>query len=191
MTPSKNTSYIDFEKNGYVLISDTFNDKDLSNIKKIIENVPFEVFDNKLLPDSKYLILQNMNWIKKLEAVLIKGRLEKVAKDLFEQEVKIDGLYLTKYLPKYLPNSGHHLQWHTDKITPERLAAFNICFNFWGERDGALEIIDKETKEERIKYTGNKPGVIVVFRIDDKQIHRVTEPTNYPRVSMTGWFIKA
>jgi Rps23 Pro-64 3,4-dihydroxylase Tpa1-like proline 4-hydroxylase len=92
------------------------------------------------------------------------------------------------FISKYEPNSGHQLQWHND-VPDERLAAFNLCLNFWGESDGALEIKNTNTGEEILNYKGDTPGTLVIFKIDSHLIHRVTEPTNFPRVSMTGWLM--
>jgi phosphoglucomutase len=82
-----------FNRDNYIKVENLFKENNLNNIKKILEMAPYEELKNPRLTESHYLVLNNSSWIQKLRAVLIEGEILKIGESLFNQPVKIDGLF--------------------------------------------------------------------------------------------------
>jgi hypothetical protein len=91
-------------------------------------------------------------------------------------------------LYKLTPGSGHGDDWHGD-VTEHRLVGMSVNLGRAPYRGGLLALREAATKRVVAELPNTGAGDALVFRIDARLEHRVTEVLGtIPKIAFAGWF---
>lgn len=87
-----------------------------------------------------------------------------------------------------LPGANHHVAWHTD-LNETRLVALTINLNTEPYQGGMLTIREAKTKRILSEVTNSEFGDAILFRIDERLEHRVSDVEGkVAKTALAGWF---
>lgn len=89
---------------------------------------------------------------------------------------------------RVVPNAGHQDAWHSD-LDGNRLAALSLNLSAEMYDGGVLQIRDRQSKEILHEVANTGFGDAIVFRLDPRLQHRITEVEGVAsKTAFAGWF---
>jgi hypothetical protein len=87
---------------------------------------------------------------------------------------------------------GHHLEWHDDTETRERLVGISINLSPESYTGGVFQLREKSSRRLRREIKSENPGDAHIFKIAPELEHRVTTlEGNAARIAAAGWFFSS
>lgn len=85
------------------------------------------------------------------------------------------------------PAAGHHDAWHTDNADG-RMVAMSVNLSSWRYAGGRLQLRARGTERPIAEVANTGLGDAIVFRIDERLEHRVTDVTGTAaKTAFAGW----
>jgi hypothetical protein len=92
---------------------------------------------------------------------------------------------------RIVPGANHHVEWHTD-LNGTRLVALSVNLNSEPYEGGVLSIREAATKRVLCELTNSGFGDAILFRIDERLQHRVSDVEGtVAKTALAGWFESA
>jgi hypothetical protein len=92
---------------------------------------------------------------------------------------------------RIVPGANHHVEWHTD-LNGTRLVALSVNLNSEPYEGGILSIREAATKLVLCELTNSGFGDAILFRIDERLQHRVSDVEGtVAKTALAGWFESA
>lgn len=87
------------------------------------------------------------------------------------------------------PGSNHHLSWHDDIDTGDRLIGISINLGSEKYSGGAFQLRDKRSKRILNEVANTGAGDALIFKISEDLEHRLTDMEGeIDRTACSGWF---
>lgn len=89
---------------------------------------------------------------------------------------------------RFVPGSDHHDSWHSD-VGHDRLIALSVNLGREPYEGGTFQLRLANTSDVLRELPNTRPGDGIMFRIDPRLRHRVTNVTGtVPKTAFAGWF---
>jgi hypothetical protein len=179
MTQNKNELFF---KQDYLIIEDFYSNEYLKKIKPYLDSLDYELFTPPYMQECHMFRLMNEKIMAKVFFILINQKFRDLLSEIFNKEVELKSVRLTKYTAK----NNDKLDYHSD-FDNIRIGGFSIDLTFSDNCDSNLELYNQKTKEKFVSNKAGTLGRITFFRIDEHLQHRVTPTTQDDRFALTGW----